>query len=71
MIDKIEKGLIDRVGIGVFVFIFVSLLGIVIFQNYVNNYVNQFIGMFIALSVISVVMIIVWNLKVELEKKES
>ncbi len=71
MYDKIEKGLIDRVGIGVFTSIFISLLGTVLFQNYVMSYISQFFGMFIALSIIIIGMLIVWNLKVELEKKES
>ena len=71
MYDKIEKGLIDRVGVGVFISIFISLLGTVLFQNYVMEYVSQFLGMFVALTIIVLGMLIVWNLKVELEKNES
>ena len=64
MYDKIEKGLIDRVGVGVFISIFISLLGTVLFQNYVMQYVSQFLGLFVALSIIIIGMLIVWNLKV-------
>lgn len=71
MFEKIEKSLLDRVGTGVFLSLFISFMFTVIFQSYVSDYKLSFFGFTIALMLVSVGLYITIKLKDALETNEK
>ena len=71
MFDKVEKSLLDRIGTGVFLAIFVSFLFTVVFQSYVDTYKLSFFGFVIGLMLVSLGLFITMKLKDELETNEK
>ena len=71
MFDKVEKSLVDRVGTGAFIAVFVSFLFTVIFQSYVSAYKLSFFGFVIGLMLVSLGLFITMKLKDELEADEK
>jgi|TARA_B100001059_G_C17548801_1_gene434194 uncharacterized membrane protein len=71
MFDKVEKSLLDRIGTGVFLAVFVSFLFTVMFQSYVDTYKLSFFGFVIGLMLVSLGLFITMKLKDELETNEK
>ena len=71
MFDKVEKSLLDRIGAGVFLAVFVSFLFTVMFQSYVDTYKLSFFGFVIGLMLVSLGLFITMKLKDELETNEK
>ena len=71
MFDKVEKSLLDRIGTGVFLAVFVSFLFTVMFQSYVDKYKLSFFGFVIGLMLVSLGLFITMKLKDELETNEK
>ena len=71
MFDKVEKSLLDRIGTGVFLAVFVSFLFTVVFQSYVDTYKLSFFGFVIGLMLVSLGLFITMKLKDELEINEK
>ena len=71
MLDNVEKSLLDRIGTGAFLAVFVSFLFTVIFQSYVSNYKLSFFGFVIGLMLVSLGLFITMKLKDELEADEK
>tara|TARA_B100000902_G_scaffold101405_1_gene103721 strand:+ start:198 stop:416 length:219 start_codon:yes stop_codon:yes gene_type:complete len=71
MFDKVEKSLLDRIGTGVFLAVFVSFLFTVVFQSYVDTYKLSFFGFVIGLMLVSLGLFITMKLKDELETNEK
>ena len=71
MFDKVEKSLLDRIGTGVFLAVFVSFLFTVVFQSYVDTYKLSFFGFVIGLMLVSLGLFITMKLKDELEANEK
>ena len=71
MFDKVEKSLLDRIGTGVFLAVFVSFLFTVVFQSYVDTYKLSFFGFAIGLMLVSLGLFITMKLKDELETNEK
>ena len=71
MFDKVEKSLLDRIGTGVFLAVFVSFLFTVMFQSYVDKYKLSFFGFVIGLMLVSLGLFLTMKLKDELETNEK
>ena len=71
MFDKVEKSLLDRIGTGVFLAVFVSFLFTVMFQSYVDTYKLSFFGFVIGLMLVSLGLFLTMKLKDELETNEK
>lgn len=71
MFDNVEKSLLDRIGTGVFLAVFVSFLFTVMFQSYVDTYKLSFFGFVIGLMLVSLGLFITMKLKDELETNEK
>ena len=71
MFDNVEKSLLDRIGTGVFLAVFVSFLFTVVFQSYVDTYKLSFFGFVIGLMLVSLGLFITMKLKDELETNEK
>ena len=70
MFESIEKGLLDRVGAGIFLSLFITVLGSVWVADFVSDYLSQFLGMFTGIMAVSLLMLITWVLREQLEKEE-
>ena len=70
MVDSIEKGLLDKVGTGIFLTLLLTVLGTVLFDDFVSDYQSQFFGMFVGIATVSRGMMLTWAIKAQLEKEE-
>ena len=71
MLDNVEKSLIDRVGTGAFLAVFVSFLFTVVFQSYVTEYKLSFFGFVVGLMLVSLGLFLTMKLKDALETDEK
>jgi uncharacterized membrane protein YeaQ/YmgE (transglycosylase-associated protein family) len=67
MIERIERNISQKAGLGFFITVIIGFLGLVISQPYITKYLFSFMGFFIALIICSFFVLGVWKVRETLD----
>ena len=68
MLERIEKNISQKTGLGFFIMIVIGFLGLVLSQPYITQYLLSFVGFFIALMICSFFVLGVWKVREVLDE---